>query len=202
MTAGVYAVSGMIAKPFASVVNDGALPPPGTAMLTLAPATGAPDPSRVTHTSDPCGETLALMARSVTCATTPRDVVRASRVPGRSVYAIAIAIGPRLSGPPSTASGCTICVAGRLAAAVGLTVVTFPPAILRTSSIRGGWLGWCSSPSSASTAASSSGAVPSSSSRTFTDATGMPRRDAGSNRLPERPICAVGQRSSKATVPT
>src|SRR5262245_43222570 len=83
--AGVNAVGGTIAKPPASVVNVSGCAVSGRAMVTLAPATGAAFESRVTHTMDPYGETLALIARSVTCATTPLVARRASRVPGRSV---------------------------------------------------------------------------------------------------------------------
>ncbi len=82
---GLNAPSGTTAKPFASVTKGAPGDWPGRWIRTLAPSTGAPLPKRVTHTRDPCGDTFALMARSVTCAITPSDTMRARWLPGRSV---------------------------------------------------------------------------------------------------------------------
>jgi hypothetical protein len=108
-------------------VTKPSLRPSGLTTLTLAPATGVPVPSRVTHTSEPCGESLALMARSVICATAVLWKVRAVVECWWLVYSTKIPIGPRLSLPPSTSSGRTRWVAGLLAAAVGLSVTSLLP---------------------------------------------------------------------------
>ncbi len=76
---------GMSARPLRSVTYVAEAPLPRLATCTAAPSTGAPVESRVTHTTEPYRETLALTARSVTCAMTLSDAARARLVPGRSV---------------------------------------------------------------------------------------------------------------------
>jgi hypothetical protein len=82
---GPCAVAGTTANPSASVDTAAGAGAPGARIHTRAPGTGAPVDRRVTHTSEPLGETFALIPRSVTCAITASEVVRACRVPGRAV---------------------------------------------------------------------------------------------------------------------
>jgi len=72
-------IGGAIATPSVAVVPVQRDSPSAATIETRAPATGAAVSSRVTNSSVPCGLSLTLIARLVTCTTVARSIGDSSR---------------------------------------------------------------------------------------------------------------------------
>jgi hypothetical protein len=186
---------GTTAKPSASVekVPELVAPSLGPRLIsTVAPRTGSPVESFVTHTSVPSRDTFAEMPRSVICTMRARVARRSSRVPGRSVNPIATAIGPRRSFP-STSSPFTQNFAAAFFADAGRSVVDVAPSLVTHSRAVP-----CAPSHKPKTSSSLSAIDARSSARTLTAMSGMSRFSLASRYVPCTPISAFGQRSSKS----
>ncbi len=161
----------MTAKPSPSVWKDPELAAASFGARftsTVAPRTGSPVESFVTHTSVPSRDTFAEMPMSVICTTRARVARRSSRVPGRSVN-------------------------GAFFAALGRSLVEVAPSLASLSSTVPS-----PPSVSAKTSSSLSASATSSSSRTFTATSGTSRFSLASRYVPWTPMSARGQRSSKS----